>query len=124
MILMGTAASMCAHYGIVWCVVVVTAATGHLGTWMEFSGYENKAERYTRAVGELRKLLTWWASLTEIEQAAIANISTLVNRAEDIIAEEQSNGRRMGVAREEEGKIDHKSKGSADSLLALVPTEG
>lgn len=86
--LLGVVSSVLAHYGFISYVIVVTSMTTSVTTWGEFSDAAAKTERYTRAKLSLWKLMSWWKSLDEVEQASSENISLLIDTAEATIAEE------------------------------------
>ena len=82
--------ALLSRYGLVAWTTVVTAFSSALVTWSEFSDLSRKLERYTRLVRNLKKLLSWWCSLSEVEKASTQNIAVLVRTSEAVIAEEQS----------------------------------
>jgi hypothetical protein len=60
-------------------VVIVIIICSALISWTEFSDISKKVvERYTRAVRSMKKLLSWWDVLTDVEREGIENISTLI----------------------------------------------
>ena len=71
-------------------------------SWSEFSETERKIERYTRAVRSIKKVLSWWDVLTDVEKAGADNIATLIETGESIIADErqawQSTANRLAAA--------------------------
>ena len=69
-------------------MVVVTTLSVTFTSWSEFSDTARKLERYTRAHVGLRKLLTWWESLGEVEKASKENITSLVQRVDQVISDE------------------------------------
>ena len=62
--------SIIGHLGYLEWVVLATATAAAITSWVEFSDAARKAERYTRALYSLRKLLAWWASLGQVEKAS------------------------------------------------------
>ena len=84
-------------------VVMVTSFAGAIISWTEFSEIGKKIERYSRAVRSLKKLLAWWDVLTDVERAGTDNISSLIETAESIIADErqawQSTNNRMALSK-------------------------
>eukprot|EP00966_Prymnesium_polylepis_P288037 6652821-Prymnesium_polylepis.1 len=88
-LLFGVAASILARYEEVSWVAVVTAASSAFTSWAEFSDSMRKTERYNRAVGNLKKLLNWWDSLSEVQKASKSSISNLIRTSESIISEER-----------------------------------
>jgi len=87
-ILLGIAASVLARYEYLGWVAIAAAAATAVTSWTEFSDVQRKVERYTNAVTELSKLLSWWSALGEVQKASKDSISKLVCRSEMIIAEE------------------------------------
>jgi hypothetical protein len=87
--LLGVAASILAQYKILPAVTVVSAFASIATSWMEFADAGRKVERYTRAITSMKKLLSWWKSLSEVERAATENISMLINTSESIISQER-----------------------------------
>merc|ERR1719311_281237 len=83
------AAAVLSRYELMTWVVVVCALSSAFTSWMEFADSARKVERYTRAITALKKLLSWWKSLTEVERASTDSISTLINTSESIIAQER-----------------------------------
>ena len=75
-----------------------------------------KSERYTRAVNALENLLSWWASLGDVEQASKATIARLIQSAEGIISEEQvawtSTGKEKAGTEEANGDGKNGQRGS------------
>ena len=81
--------SVVTYYSLYPIVVVCTATTAALTAWQEFADWSNKASRYSRASLELKKLMYWWMSLSDIEQASRENIANLVESSEKIIGQER-----------------------------------
>ena len=83
-------------------VIGVTSLAGAVVSWSEFSETERKIERYTRAVRSVKKALSWWDVLTDVEKAGADNIATLIETGESIIADErqawQSTANRLAAA--------------------------
>ena len=83
-------------------VIGVTSLAGAVVSWSEFSETERKIERYTRAVRSVKKVLSWWDVLTDVEKAGAGNIATLIETGESIIADErqawQSTANRLAAA--------------------------
>ena len=90
MLLCSVASSLLAHMRLGSIVIVVTAARGALVSWDEFSDSSRKVDRYTRAVRALKDLILWWDALTDVEQQSQEHISTLIQAAEGIIADERA----------------------------------
>lgn len=84
-------------------VIGVTSLAGAVVSWSEFSETERKIERYTRAVRSVKKVLSWWDVLTDVEKAGADNIATLIETGESIVADErqawQSTANRLAAAR-------------------------
>ena len=87
---LGIGASVLARYEFTLYVVMVTSLAAAVTSWQEFSDTQRKTERYTRAVTQLRDLLDWWRSLSEVEKASKSMINMLVNGTESIINSEQT----------------------------------
>ena len=83
------AATMLARYSLAIWVIGVSSGAAALTSWQEFTDVSHKTERYNRAVFELRNLLSWWKSLSEVEKASKASIVQLVHSAEGVISEER-----------------------------------
>ena len=83
-------------------VIGVTSLAGAVVSWSEFSETARKIERYTRAVRSIKKVLSWWDVLTDVEKAGADNIATLIETGESIIADErqawQSTANRLAAA--------------------------
>ena len=88
-VLLGISASIIAYLGYLEWVVLATATAAAITSWVEFSDAARKAERYTRALYSLRKLLAWWASLGQVEKASREAITHLVTTSEAIISDER-----------------------------------
>eukprot|EP00931_Biecheleriopsis_adriatica_P105153 TRINITY_DN79725_c0_g1_i1.p1 TRINITY_DN79725_c0_g1~~TRINITY_DN79725_c0_g1_i1.p1 ORF type:complete len:938 (+),score=120.38 TRINITY_DN79725_c0_g1_i1:158-2971(+) len=86
---LGIVASILAYAKLNDWVVMITSAAGLVTTWNEFSDAARKTERYTRAVSSLKKLLSWWSSLGEVEKANRDTIAHLICASEEIISEER-----------------------------------
>ena len=71
-------------------VVIVTAAAGSITSWVEFSDLSRKIERYTAAIGNVEKLVTWWEMLSPVEKAGVDNTNRLIESGETIIRQEQA----------------------------------
>ena len=86
---LGVTSSALARYDLLAWVTVATAAATAVTSWAEFSEDSRKVERYSSAVNSLKKLLSWWDSLGEVEKASRENITHLVLETESIVSEEQ-----------------------------------
>lgn len=69
-------------------VTVAAVVVGTISSWVEFSDYTKKLERYTSATQELKNVLTWWSSLSDVEQASRESITDLVVNTEGAISSE------------------------------------
>jgi len=67
-----------------------SAVANAFTAWVEFADLGNKIGRYNDTVCNLEKLLIWWDSLGEVEQASSKNASTLITTAEHVIGSESS----------------------------------
>jgi hypothetical protein len=97
-------------------VIIVIIVCSALISWSEFSDISKKIERYTRAVRSMKKLLSWWDVLTDVERAGIDNISTLIETGESIISDERqawnSTANRLSLAAKQPGGlVDPKAPG-------------
>jgi hypothetical protein len=103
-------------------VVMVTSLAGAIISWTEFSEIGKKIERYSRAVRSLKKLLAWWDVLTDVERAGTDNISSLIETAESIIADErqawQATSNRLSMS-----KRSNDTSSSQESSNYSDPTE-
>ena len=70
-------------------MICVTVLAGSLISWSEFSETGRKIERYSRAIRSLKKVLSWWDVLTDVEKAGTENIQTLIDTGESIISDER-----------------------------------
>ena len=86
---LGVTSSALARYDLLAWVTVATAAATAVTSWAEFSEDSRKVERYSSAINSLKKLLSWWDSLGEVEKASRENITHLVLETESIVSEEQ-----------------------------------
>mmetsp|Transcript_61073 Transcript_61073/g.176971 ORF Transcript_61073/g.176971 Transcript_61073/m.176971 type:complete len:918 (-) Transcript_61073:42-2795(-) len=89
-LLLGAAASILAHYGMLPVVVMVTAFSTALTSWAEFEDYNRKVERYSSAVLDLKNLLSWWKALDDVRRAGKESIDCLVRNSEEIISRERT----------------------------------
>lgn len=93
--LLGMAAAVLSRYELMTWVVIVCALSSAFTSWMEFADSARKVERYTRAITALKKLLSWWKSLTEVERASTDSISTLITRASRSLPKKGLHGYRL-----------------------------
>merc|ERR1719277_2479650 len=89
-LMLGLCSALLAHFEYAEQVALVAALNTIMTSWMEFSDYFNKIERYTSTVISLRKLLDWWDSMSEVEKASSATVSRMIQLSESIISEELS----------------------------------
>lgn len=83
------ATAVLSRYGLAPYVVTITSLAAAVTSWSEFADLRRKMERYNRAIRTLRKLLSFWMSLTEVEKASTEAISHLVMMGESAIADER-----------------------------------
>jgi len=88
-LLCGVGSSVLAYLRATVYVIALTSFAGMLVAWSEFSERGRKIERYSSAIRSLKSIISWWQTLSDVERAGLHNISTLVNTAEDAIADEQ-----------------------------------
>jgi len=79
------AGAVLARVQLSYIVPIITSFSGGLTAWMEFRDLERKLERYSDAARSLRSLMTWWDSLSEVEQASPTNVAQLVTSGEGIL---------------------------------------
>lgn len=60
-------------------VTVLAALSASLTSWNEFSDTHRKVERYTRAARSLKRLLSTWNSLSEVERSGQYWVNYLVD---------------------------------------------
>ena len=70
-LLLGVTSSVLARYALLAFVMVATSAATAVTSWAEFSEDARKVERYSSAVNNLEKLLSWWRSLGEVREVEI-----------------------------------------------------
>lgn len=83
------AATLLSRYELAVYVVAISSTAAALTSWQEYTDVGRKTERYTRAAFELRNVLSWWKSLSEVEKASKGTIAQLIHSAEGIISEER-----------------------------------
>jgi len=106
-VLLGIVASVLARFEELTWVSIMTAGATAVMSWTEFSDASRKVERYSSAVVNLKKLLSWWKSLGAVQKASKESIETLVRSAEEIISQEQTSWMSVaGKAPKEEGNSD------------------
>ena len=89
LVMLTTAASAVSAYGLSVWALVIAAAVSMLTSWTEFADTGRKVERYTKAVVELKNLVSYWKRLTEVEKASPATIYNVVITGESIISDER-----------------------------------
>eukprot|EP00746_Dinoflagellata_sp_MGD_P071023 gnl/MRDRNA2_/MRDRNA2_28993_c0_seq1.p1 gnl/MRDRNA2_/MRDRNA2_28993_c0~~gnl/MRDRNA2_/MRDRNA2_28993_c0_seq1.p1 ORF type:complete len:1179 (+),score=188.07 gnl/MRDRNA2_/MRDRNA2_28993_c0_seq1:101-3637(+) len=87
-ILCSGASSACTFWGAHRLVAFVGSLATAGAAWMEFADLGRKIERYNTTVKNLEKLLIWWYSLRDVEQASKEKGAQLVFSAENIITGE------------------------------------
>ena len=92
-------------------------------SWTEFSAIPVKVERYTRAVTSIDNLLTWWDSLSSVDQASAKSIATLLTRAESIISSEQASWNSTASTKKD-GDEKEKKEGGGEADGSSSPREG
>jgi hypothetical protein len=124
LVLLTTAAAGVSAYGLSVWALVIAAAVSMLTSWTEFADTGRKVERYTRAVVELKNLLSYWKSLTEVEKASPATIYTVVITGESIISDERvawmSTAQKSSAQKEGEGD---EGKGSSNERGKTAKTD-
>ena len=115
------AASILSRYKLLGLTTMVTALTGAITSWVEFSDTERKVERYTTAKRQMRKLLSWWKHLGEIERKNQGHISRLIMTAESIISEERTAWISTTSASKDEGAAEKEASKGKKSQVAPHP---
>ena len=69
-------------------VAVVSSVAAAFLSWTEFTDVARKMERYSIAIRSIKKLLSWWESLSEVDCVDARNITRLVQTGEMIKANE------------------------------------
>ena len=109
-LILGVASSVLARYELNSWVAIVAAAATAITSWGEFSDTQAKVERYSNATMHLKKLLSWWRSLSEVQKASRDSIETLVRSSEEIISNERTSWMSISstkqVAEDKEGDED------------------
>lgn len=78
-------AAVLAYFSYPAYVVAVTAFSGAVLSWMEFTDIEKKLERYTTVVRSIKKHMSWWSSLSSVDRSSIPNITRLIVEGEQLI---------------------------------------
>ena len=128
-LLLGVAASVLARYEHLSLVTVTTAAATAFTSWAEFSDAQRKVERYSSAVVALKKLLSWWRALGDVQKASKDSIETLVRSAEEIISHERTSwmsvaGRQPAKDEEATDAESGANKRSNSRRMRVVPSDG
>jgi len=89
LLLCALTASALAYFRKSTWVVVVTALAGTVTSWSEFADMSRKVQRYTGAIQNIKKLLVWWNTLSDVEKAGVENIASLIEGGEAVISEER-----------------------------------
>lgn len=84
-LLCAAVAAVLAYFSYPGYVAAVTALSGALLSWMEFTDVERKLERYTTVVRSLKKHMSWWDILSSVDRSSIPNLTRLVVEGEEII---------------------------------------
>merc|ERR1712193_594328 len=87
-LLCSAASGACTFWGVEDYVALVGSVATAGAAWMEFTDISRKVERYNTTVKNLDKLLIWWNSLRDVEQASKEMGTQLVFQAEGIITGE------------------------------------
>lgn len=66
-----------------------SAVTAVVTAYNKFSAPDKKLQRYSDAIAGIRSVLRWWRSLTDVEQASVANINDLVMTCEELFQAER-----------------------------------
>jgi hypothetical protein len=98
-----------ATWGLMVWAAIISITTGAVTAWLEFTGTNNKINRYSTTVAGLQNVLIWWNTRPAIEKSSTANIDRLVNSVESLLRDEQMNWR---------------STSQAEKLLAKQSKEG
>lgn len=113
------AAAILSRYQLMHWVTIVAAFSTAVATLAEFQDATRKLERYSRAIAAMENLLTFWESMSPIEQASRANVSYLFTEGESIIANERlawiSTAMKKSKQKEEEDEGDAWTPGQLTS---------
>lgn len=112
------ASAILARYGASAAVVIVTGATTSLTSWGEYSDLQRKTERHNRVIRKLRKLLSWWNSLSEVEKASTEAVAHLILSAEAAISDERlswgaAGSKEIGESNDDQDRVRESSSPSA-----------
>ena len=67
----------------------IAILTASITAYLEFSGTNNKMNRYSFTVHNLMDLIYWWQTLPTIDRSVVANIDRLVLTCEELLNKEQ-----------------------------------
>lgn len=67
-------------------VAIVAACSTAISSWVAFEGLGQKLLHCSQVVRSLAQQLSWWHSLSEVDQALEGNITRLIRDSEAIIA--------------------------------------
>ena len=70
-------------------VTIVTAFAAMVTSYSEFADSGRKLVRYNRAIGAVKRLLTWWNSISDVDQASKSCVNHLILTGESILSEER-----------------------------------
>jgi hypothetical protein len=116
-VLLSVGATALARYKMASLVIVVTAASAAITSWVEFTDMANKGKRYSRVITGLENLLDWWNSLTEVQKASRERIGEFITVSEGLINEEQVGWTRMAK------KMDKKMSSGSSSANVKEATD-
>lgn len=87
-------------------VILVSAVSSSICSWVQFRGLDRKIDRYNCAVRQIKNLTAWWDSLSDAEKASPVNISDLVLQGEANISNENAtwNSSKSLLAKSNSGK--------------------
>ena len=81
----------------------------------------SKIERYNRSIGEIEDLLTWWESLTKVEQSSTASTARLISEGERIIGDERKAWQSTGNKKAKEGDESVGDEGKPKRSAQVAP---
>ena len=84
----GTSAAL-AYFSHPSYVAIVSATSTAIGSWIAFQSLETQLTRYSSTVRALKGQLSWWYSLSDVDQVSVVQITRLVHTCENTITAEQ-----------------------------------
>lgn len=127
-LLLTAAAAFFSRYQEASLVVVVTGTASSLVSWTEYSDSQRKLVRYGHVVRSLKKLLSWWNHLSEVERSNTATIAHLVLTSEQIINDEHtawvSTANKQTGGQQQQGDGAANARETSDGVAGSNPNGG